>query len=81
MEVLRSAFDPALRACAAEVLGRVGGETAVPLLIEVLSRAAPPVRRQAADAPGSLTGESWGTDAEAWRRWWESRGSTPAPPP
>ena len=81
MEVLRSAFDPALRASAAEALGRIGGEKAVPLLIEVLGRDAPPVRRQAANALGSLTGESWGTDADAWSRWWESRGSTPAPPP
>ena len=81
MEVLRSAFDPELRASAAEALGRIGGETAVPLLIEVLSRDAPPVRQKAADALRSLTGKSWGTDADAWRRWWESRGSTPAPPP
>ena len=81
MEVLRSAFDPALRASAAEALGRIGGETAVPLLIEVLRGDAPPVRQQAADALRVLTGESWGTDAEAWRRWWESRGSTPPPPP
>ena len=81
VEVLRSAFDPALRAGAAEALGRIGGETAVPLLIEVLRRDAPPVRRQAANALGSLTGQSWGTDADAWSRWWESRGSTPAPPP
>ncbi len=81
MEVLRSAFDPALRASAAEALGRIGGETAVPLLIEVLSGDAPLVRRQAADALRSLTGERWGSDAEAWRRWWESRGSSPAPPP
>ena len=35
----------------------------------------------AADALRSLTGERWGTDADAWSRWWESRGSTPAPPP
>ena len=81
MQVLRSAFDPALRASAAEALGRIGGETAVPLLIEVLRRDTPAVRRQAADALGSLTGESWGTDADAWRRWWESRGSTAEPPP
>ena len=81
MEVLRSAFDPALRASSAEALGRIGGETAVPLLIEVLRRDAPPVRRRAANALGSLTGQSWGTDADAWSRWWESRESTPAPPP
>ncbi len=81
LEVLRSAFDPALRASAAEALGRIGGETAVPLLIEALSRDAPTVRQQAANALRSLTGERWGNDAAAWRRWWESRGSTPAPPP
>ena len=81
MEVLRSAFDPALRASAAEALGRTGGETAVPLLIEVLRRDAPAVRRQAANALGALTGQGWGTDADAWSRWWESRAPKPGPQP
>ena len=78
IDVMHTAFDPALRESATRALGQIGDIDAVPRLIEVLGSDARSVRRQAAVALNAITGQSFGTDAEAWQRWWQqSQGAEP----
>ena len=76
---LLTAFDIGLRERAAEALGLIGDEAAIDGLIEALASDAAPVRQQASRSLRRITGESWGDDSDAWRRWWETRGTGQRP--
>lgn len=75
--VLRDGPESA-RERAASALGRIGDPAAVPALCDALGDRSAPVRKEAALALATLTGQDFGTDAAAWRAWWEAR--HPAPP-
>lgn len=71
--VLLTAFDVGLRERAAEALGLIDDVTAVDALIEALEKDAASVRLQVTRSLRRITGESWGEDVDAWRRWQETR--------
>ena len=64
------------RRSAAILLGRQDPAIAVPALIAALGDADDYVRANAAESLRHLArGRDFGTDANAWRSWWQSRGS------
>ena len=63
---------PAHSACYA--LGALGDERAIPLLIAALDDK--DLTTQAAQALGALTGQTFGYDAAAWKRWWQEQAQT-----
>jgi hypothetical protein len=70
-----------MRRQAANVLGLQGAEAsdAVPALIEVLDDSENPVRLAATEALHLITGQDFGQDQAAWRRWLKEPGPTPTP--
>ncbi|GEM_PF-4692899 len=66
--------DDALPAQAARILGRIGDERAVDPLIEALVNEA--ARASAAKALTQITGQDFGADAKAWKRWRDGEGGS-----
>lgn len=64
--------DPRPRRGAAEALGALGDEAAVPLLVELLDDTEQGVRRASHAALVTLTKQDFDQDREAWLQWWES---------
>ncbi|MBN2194497.1 MAG: HEAT repeat domain-containing protein [Polyangiaceae bacterium] len=58
------------RHAAIEALGRIGDPLAVPKLIDLLADSRPDVCISVGWALMSLSLQDYGTDADAWRRWW-----------
>ena len=63
--------DGDLRRVVVDVLGKRGDQKAFPACVRALADADAEVRRRAARALGRLTGQDFGSDAAAWRRWWD----------
>jgi hypothetical protein len=78
LPLLRVGALPA-RTAAATALGLLADTTATRVLLEVLASDAAPVRQQASRSLRRITGESWGDDSDAWRRWWETLGTGQRP--
>ena len=55
------------------VLGRWQVMEAVPLLIELLSDPTSMIQMQASTALEEITGEDFGSDAQAWQSWWDAQ--------
>ncbi len=64
-----------VRWTAASTLGEIGAKRAVPALIEALDD--PNVHSAAVEALGHITGEEFGDDRDAWKRWLEIESGTP----
>ncbi len=69
--------DVAARQAALATLGRCGRKAAVVVLLEQLANLDESIRRAAADALSDLSGQNLGTDAAAWRSWWQSHKELP----
>lgn len=63
--------DVAVRQAAVWSLGQSGRKSAAIVLLDQLSSPEKALRQSAADALATLTGQACGTDAAAWRAWWE----------
>jgi len=70
-----------VREWAANALGSLGAQAseAVPALVEVLDDGDRPVRLAAAGALHLITGQEFGQDQAAWRKWLEEPGLKPTP--
>jgi HEAT repeat protein len=66
--------DLFVRIQAGKALKLLGDDKAVGPLIGALEDENPGVRIQAADSLESITGQKLGEDAEAWRKWYASKG-------
>lgn len=64
-------IDPKVRQAAVWCLGHSGRKSAAVVLLDQLSSDEKALREAAAEALTSLTGQACGTDASAWRAWWE----------
>ncbi len=75
--LLRLLDDPVwtVRAAAIEALGQLRRKEAVPALIARVASEEGRLRHDAAAGLERLTGVRHGTDAAAWRRWWEEHGA------
>jgi hypothetical protein len=78
---LRDDVSSSVRRASATALGQFPMEEAVPGLLEGLYDDMPDVRGATARALTATTGQSFGTDRGAWRRWWQSRSASPTPDP
>lgn len=62
-----------------KALGAIGDERAVgPLIEELNDTPPPPMRNVVAEALTAITGKTFGTEADAWRHWWQSEGGVQA---
>jgi len=77
--VLRQDLSSSARRAAVAALGRYPEDVAVPALIEGLYDDMPEVRGAASRALTATTGETFGDDRAAWRRWWQARIKATAP--
>lgn len=69
--------DLAARQAALWALGRSGRKSAAQVLLDQLADSEEPIRHAAAEALTDLSGQNFGTDAGAWRLWWENRKDLP----
>lgn len=69
-----------VRTNAARTLARLGDESGVPLLIELLDADQARLRDYARRLLEQIAGRSYGNDRKAWQQWWEKRSSAHAPP-
>ncbi len=63
---------PDISLIAADALGKLKDSRAVWPLIVVLGETDPKDRPKVADALKKITGQSFGADSDAWRKWWKS---------
>jgi len=65
---------PAVRAAAAEALGKVSARSkdAINALVKAVEDPGKPVSVAAADALTAIAGKDLGPDAKKWREWWKA---------
>ena len=62
-----------VRTTAARTLARLGDESGVPLLIELLDADQARLRDYARRSLEEIAGQNYGKDRSAWQRWWDKR--------
>ncbi len=63
---------------AVAALGRLGDESAVPLLVTLVDHGNQNTRMWARASLARITGQNFGADKQAWGAWWNGAGKTPS---